>query len=201
MRKRILTHPLRENFINAWTRHSMMRNSNWKRVKLAKFCSVKVMLVTSLCLWLNDSDHLTMLVTRKVCWWHFSACWWHFNPMCYVGEMKFSLVPNSIKFFKSWTDPEGLALVTNIIIRQNVMLVTDSWCWCLTLDVGDVTCNLHPNHVTNTFGLQTFCTATSMLVTDVGTEMCWWQLWDVGAESLHWKKYITKKSPLLRYRR
>ena len=23
-------------------------------------------------------------------------------------------------------------------------------------------------------------TATSMLVTDVGNEMCWWQLWDVG---------------------
>ena len=27
---------------------------------------------------------------------------------------------------------------------------------------------------------QTAMLATSMLVTDVGDEMCWWQLWDVG---------------------
>ena len=25
-----------------------------------------------------------------------------------------------------------------------------------------------------------FAWATSMLVTDVGDEMCWWQIWDVG---------------------
>ena len=37
--------------------------------------------------------------------------------------------------------------VTNIIICHNVMLVTDIWCWCLTLDVGDVTFHQHPNYL------------------------------------------------------
>ena len=76
---------------------------------------VTVMLVTSWCWWLNDGDHFKMLVTKKVCWWHFSACWWHYNrsptslyarmwcwwPICYVGDMKFNLLPNSMKMFPS----------------------------------------------------------------------------------------------------
>ena len=134
-----------------------------------------------------------MMVTILRCWWQKKVCLWYFLhvgdipicqqhhfikmwcwcPICYVGDMKFHLMPKSMKFFpslnSSWgtqighqhhnmsecdvvdryvmletwnstwyqiqsnfphlqTDPEGLTSVTNIIIRPNVMLVTDIWC-------------------------------------------------------------------------
>ena len=47
---------------------------DWK-----KGLKVTVMLVASLCWWLNDGDHFKILMTKKVCWWHFSAFWWHSN--------------------------------------------------------------------------------------------------------------------------
>ena len=58
-------------------------------------------------------------------------CWWHRD----VGVHFKMLVKKSFLV--------TFQLVTNIIICQNVMLVTDIWCWCLTLNVGDVTCHQH----------------------------------------------------------
>ena len=49
-----------------------------------------------------------MLVTDFLCWRH------EIQPGAEFNE-----------FVSSLTDPEGLTSVTNIIIRQNVMLVTD----------------------------------------------------------------------------
>ena len=61
-----------------------------------------------------------MIMTIFIYWWQksmlvtFFACWWHSN--------------------RSPTSP----------IRQNVMLVTEIWSWCQTLDSDNVTCHLHP---------------------------------------------------------
>ena len=81
------------------------------------------MLVKSLCWRLNDGDDFKMLVTKK-------------NML--------------VTFFCMWVTFQS---VTNIIICQNVILVTDIWRWCLNLDVDDVTCHQHiwsPTSFTNT---------------------------------------------------
>ena len=91
-------------------------------------------------------------------------CWW---PICYDGDIKWP----GAKFNKLLTIFKQILgdLRTNII-RQNVMLVKDIWCWCVTLDFGDVTCYQHPNLATNAFGnLGDFSTGTDEL-----SEMARW---------------------------
>ena len=136
-------------------------------------CSVTVMLVTSLCWWLNDGDHFKMLVTKKVCWWHFSACWWHYNrsptslyarmwcwwPICYVGDMKFNLVPNSIEFSPSLNRCWGTYIGHQHHITPEcdvgdwyLMLVPSSRCWWRALSPTSKSCHQHiwsPTSVTN----------------------------------------------------
>ena len=128
-----------------------------------------LMLVTSLCWWLNDGDHFKMMVTKKRMLVTFfcmlvtsqsvtNIIFCHnvmlvTDMLCWRHKIQPGAIFNTI-FLYLWTNPEGITSVTNIIIRQNVMLVTDIWCWCLSLDVGDVTCHQHPKLVTNTFGLQ-----------------------------------------------
>ena len=105
-----------------------------------KFCTGNETKVTEKRLWIGSNgsyahflsfDHFfmhggdsyvgdLMIMTIFIYWWQksmlvtFFACWWHSN--------------------RSPTSP----------IRQNVMLVTEIWCWCQTLDSDNVTCHLHP---------------------------------------------------------
>ena len=60
---------------------------------LQRYVLVTVMLVTSLCWWLNDDEHFKMLMTKKVCWWHFPHVGdipmghhHHNMPECDVGD-------------------------------------------------------------------------------------------------------------------
>ena len=83
-------------------------------------------------------------------------CWW---PICYVGDMKFNLVPNSIIFFPSLNRSWG-----TYIGHQHhntpecdvgdwyLMLVPNSRCWWRDLSPTSKSCHQHiwsPTSVTN----------------------------------------------------
>ena len=85
------------------------------------------------------------------CWWHrfvgdlmmvtIFRCWWHKK---YIGDI-FRYVGDIPIGHQHHNMPE---------CDVGESMVTDIWCWCLTLDVGDTTCHQHSKLVTNAFGLQ-----------------------------------------------
>ena len=111
---------------------------------------VTVMLVTSLCWWLYDGDRFEMLVTESLCWWFFSLCWWFFQCIKSVTNI-LNRSPTSYQHI--WSP----ASVTNIDVAKIWPIF-----WCKN----------------GRFWLKTFelRLVTSMLVTNVGDQMSWWEV-------------------------
>ena len=104
------------------------------------------MLVTSLCWWLYDGDHVSLTM------W----CWW---PICYVGHMKFNQAPNSIKLFPSLNRSWGTYIGDQHhntpecdVGDWYLTLVPNSRCWWRDLSPTSKSCHQHswsPTSVTN----------------------------------------------------
>ena len=83
-------------------------------------------------------------------------CWW---PICYVGDMKFNLVPNSIEFSPSLNRCWGTYIGHQHHITPEcdvgdwyLMLVPSSRCWWHALSPTSKSCHQHiwsPTSVTN----------------------------------------------------
>ena len=97
----------------------------------------------------------TMLIRRWLwCWWHhylgdlmmvaILRCWW---LICYVGDMEFYFVPNSIIFFPSLNRSRGIYIGQQYhntpecdIGDWYSILVPNAWCWWRDLSLTSKSC-------------------------------------------------------------
>ena len=83
-------------------------------------------------------------------------CWW---PICYIGDMEFNLVPNTMNFFPSLNRSWGSDIRHQHhntpecdVGDRFLMLVPSSWCWWRDLSPTSKTCHQpiwSPTSVTN----------------------------------------------------
>ena len=108
---------------------------------------------------------LPLLILAIIPFTEESFRWYHSKGR--IEEAKKSL----IKFSKRCGAPISEKNIDEILKTQN----DDE-------DIKELTgniCENHPHH-----------SVTSMVVTDVDGQMCWWQIWDVGDKSRHQHKVI-----------